>query len=97
MKSIFIGLMFAGFIVLAIAGKQQEYGIAIDNLRLFSTANALAAGTCNQYDTDSNGYVSCTAKDKDRMIQLECGSNWATQGTGSCKIPTVTIRNYNNN
>ncbi len=82
-----------GFIYLFGTEALKAHDRAYNNLVQFSRANNLTAGTCNQWDTDNNGSISCTATDKQgRFIQLECGSNWFSENTASCNLPKPRIQ-----
>jgi len=85
--SAFIFLVFILVVIGATVNGYQAQGTAIDNLVLFTRANNLKAGTCNKWDTDSDGHISCTATNKkDELIQLECASSFYAKDTGSCKL-----------
>jgi hypothetical protein len=82
-----------GFIYLFGTEALKAHDRAYNNLVQFSRANNLTAGTCNQWDTDNDGKISCTATDKqERFIQLECASNWFGENTGSCNLPKPRIQ-----
>lgn len=47
---------------------------------------------CMSYDTDQDGYVSCTIfRDGAESLFLECYS-WGSAGT--CRVPKLNIRSY---
>jgi hypothetical protein len=49
---------------------------------------------CQQYDTDNNGYVSCTLKAGDKLVALECpmpakGCRW--DANMDCRLAKATM------
>ncbi len=63
---------------------QQVKDAATQNLKVFSTKARLKPVECTNQDSDNNGYVDCTAKNKDtKLLDLECA--YDKRGK-SCKI-----------
>lgn len=44
-------------------------------LKTFYPEASVVTSQCQQYDTDRNGYVTCTAKVDDKILSLECPVN----------------------
>ena len=77
----------------SIYGKTQEQRIATENLVIFAQQNNIRAINCNQWDTDSDSYVSCSAKEKnEQLLQLECSGSLLSQNSGSCRFPKLNLQ-----
>jgi hypothetical protein len=57
--------------------------------RMFPGKQAIV--DCQGYDTDANGYVSCTISVDGRVQGIECASNWSLNN--GCRIPILNLRN----
>jgi len=64
-------------IVLATACFARHVGNAdaIDWAKTFYPDATHITARCQEFDTDQNGYVSCTAKVDDTLVALECPVN----------------------
>lgn len=76
-------LAFGGALLRGCSGGFDLSAQATENLNRFSSKAGLRPIECNGWDTDGDGYISCTAKNsKDEIIQLQCGYGW----NSGCKL-----------
>ncbi len=72
------GVVFGGCSMILLGqGKAEE------NLASYSQRAGLQPIGCVGRDTDGDGYISCDAKDGDRIVSLQCSNGWLNSG---CKI-----------
>lgn len=94
-ECLIIGVIVIG-LPFTIYSKMQEQGIATQNLALFAQQNEITAINCNQWDTDGDSYVSCTAKDSNKqLLQLECSGSLWSQNSASCRVPKLNYGRKN--
>jgi len=63
------------FLSLSCVSKHKGDGDAKSFTSTFYPEAKSVTVRCQEYDTDRNGYVSCTAKADDKMLALECPVN----------------------
>jgi prepilin-type N-terminal cleavage/methylation domain-containing protein len=70
-----------------------DAGVANEGARNWATSMGYenAAVNCVQQDTDGDGYVSCTVRDKatDKLIPIECAA--AFNLNSGCRIPKLGV------
>lgn len=72
------GIVFGGCSALLLGqGKAEE------NLADYAHRAGLQPIGCVGRDTDGDGYISCDAKEGDRIVSLQCSNGWFNSG---CKI-----------
>lgn len=72
-KALFLGLLAVG------CGRHVGTADAEAWVHMFYPKATSVTATCAEFDTDQNGYVSCTVKADDMLVGLECPNN---QNTG---------------
>ena len=78
-----IGLMIGSFIY-NFSGSLHD--VAQSNADAYAANfGSLSKAVCNKYDTDSNGYVTCTVfRRNENPIEIECGP-------AGCRIPKKIV------
>ena len=78
----------------------EEQAISFTKVKYLHNENIPFDVSCQETDSDGNGYVSCTsiiqrsASEKPEVLDLECASKWSVSTGEGCRLARFGIQNF---
>ncbi len=89
-------LLIFTILILAGCNCQSPHDSSVDSFVKFAKQMNINYETyqCNDWDSDGDGYVSCSYKDADtkQIMQLECAGAMIFKINDGCRVPKMNVR-----